>query len=207
MGRHRRRRCGHVHGGGRGGRRRAPRLRTLSGHGHHRLRSHRGGRAHRVGLGDGRTWRHLQHPQARAAHALLDGDAGGGARPLAHRQSAPLRMGACLSRRQEQRGGRGIAGALRLLRADRRLHRFRRLRGRCGRALHVFERLHLAGQLHPPDLDSVPPRVALRRSRAHRGARGGQRGADHPARAPDPAPRLPPHPLRVAAPALDLLAA
>ena len=207
VGSHRRGRRRHV------GRRRrrgccgAPRLGTLSRHGHHRLRLDRRGCAHRVGLSDGGTRRHLQYPQARAAHALLDRDARGGAGALAHGQSPPLGVGARLPRRQEQRGGSGITRALGLLRADRRLHGLCRLRRGSRGALHVSERLHLARQLHAADFDPLSPRLALRRPRAHRGTRRGERGADHPAGAADEAPRLPAHLVWVAATAVDLLAA
>src|SRR5207302_697330 len=77
-----------LRGGRRGGRGRAPRVRPLPRHGHDRLRHHRRGRADRVGLGDGRPGRDLQHPEALPSSSLLDRDPRGRARPLADRQSS-----------------------------------------------------------------------------------------------------------------------
>ena len=109
------------------------------------------------------------------------------ARALAHGQSPPLGVGPRLSRRQEQRGRGGVARALRLLRAHRRLHRVGCVRGRGGSALHVPQRLHLARQLHAADVHPVPPRAPLRRARAASRVRSPAPGAHDPPRGADQA--------------------
>ncbi len=208
MGRRRRRHRCHVPRRRRRGRRRAPRLRTLSGHGHHRLRPHRGGRAHRVGLGDreGPAASSTSPSPGCARHywtVML-------AAALALWLTANLRRSAwgraCLAVKSSE----VAAESLGLSAYYVRIAAFTVSAAFAGAAGALFTFLN--GYISPDSFTlqtSILFLLALLfgGARAHRGTRGGQRGADRSARAPHQAPRLPADSLRIAAPAVDLLAA